>query len=130
VKLRFTSFIPIIVAPLTIACGQSGQGTQCNCPVSELQIIVPSDRVSDVKSIDGTSAACSGSAQPSTNGTFFLNTHGPGICHVKIVFRSGAAEFDADAQLTQCTDHPCCSICGATAAQPVIVPSSGADASI
>jgi hypothetical protein len=108
---------------LVIAGCSSASPPVCRCPAYVVSIMIPTDRANDVSSVTAT-GACSAAA--GDGASYYAQIVNEGTCHVAVVFKSGATEFDADVPLTRCTSGECCSSCGPLASGPVTVPEADA----
>ena len=90
----------------------------CRCPNAAFEVTVPADRVDDVKSVAAT-GACSNASFDSDR--ISISEDSVGTCHVVVVFKSGAPEFDADVPLARGT-FECEASCAPTPSSPVVIP--------
>ena len=97
----------------------AGDGSTCECPQSGFSVSIPADRLDDIESVTAT-GACSNVSSPKS-GPYFISPDSVGICHISVVFRSGAPEFQADVPLTRGT-FECEAYCSPSPSFPVIVP--------
>jgi hypothetical protein len=108
------------------ACESSSDAVECRCPSFDLSVTVPADRVADIQTISATGPACS-SISALGDGRFSVPVDGAGTCHITIVFRSAAPEFDTDVPFAPCSGAPCCASCGPQAPYAVSVPEAEAE---
>ena len=113
--LRAFAGVPLL---MVAGCTSSGPAMVCNCPADVFEVTVPADRVDDVKSVAAT-GACSNASFDS--GRIFISEDGVGTCHIVVVFKSGAPEFDADVPLMRGA-FACETVCSPTPSSPVVIP--------
>ena len=117
-KSSFASLALLVIA----GCSSANPGL-CRCPASVVSIAIPSDRASDVSSVTATGACSAAQGDGAVYNAQIVNQ---GTCHVAVVFKSGATEFDADVPVPPCTGEVCCSSCGPWASGSVTVPEADA----
>jgi len=114
-RLRAFAGVPLL---MIAACSSSEPAMVCHCPNAAFDVTVPADRVNDVKSVAAT-GACSNASFDS--GRISISEDSVGTCHIVVVFKSGAPEFDADVPLTRGT-FECEASCAPTPSSPVVIP--------
>lgn len=114
-RLRAFAGIPLL---MIAACSSGSTPMACRCPSGAFGVSVPADRIDDVGSVTAT-GACSNASFGS--GMIYVSEKSVGTCHIVVVFKSGAPEFDADVPLTQGT-FECEASCSPMPSSPVAVP--------